>query len=393
MNIIFFEDDRKPFLPLVFTKPISKLRIGILTIEEKWQKAFEANNSPTTSYLTEDYLSEKFPVKVAEENLFINSRCCPNKEIVGFIENKLSSNEALFVGQTMIVAKCTMEQYQNSSYHIHKDLENIISTELKHATDIFLKNGEELVADYQLLTAGRKSQAISATNTVIGSDIFVEEGVEMEAATLNAKEGPIYIGKNSQIMEGSLVRGPFALCDYGVLKLGTKIYGPTTVGPYSKVGGEVNNCVIQSYSNKGHDGFMGNSVIGDWCNLGADTNTSNLKNNYGSVKQWSYATESYEDIGLQFCGLVMGDHSKCGINTMFNTGTTIGVSANIFGGEFPPKFIPSFSWGGASKLDTYQIEKSFEVAHRVMERRELDLLETDRKILTAIFEKTAKFRK
>ena len=265
---------------------------------------------------------------------------------------------------------------------------------LENIWELFSKNGEALEADFNLITAGRKSLALSATNQVIGTEnIFVEEGAKVECAILNASTGPIYIGKDSEIMEGSIVRGPFALCDHSMLKLGAKIYGPTTVGPHSRVGGEVNNSVIFGYSNKGHDGFLGNSVLGEWCNIGADSNNSNLKNNYAEVKLWNYEKERFVSTGLTFCGLIMGDHSKCGINTMFNTGTVVGVNANIFGSGFPRNFVPSFSWGGAAGFTTYKLKDAFEVASRVFERRHCAFDETEQRILTHVFELTEKYRK
>jgi UDP-N-acetylglucosamine diphosphorylase/glucosamine-1-phosphate N-acetyltransferase len=393
MNIIFFEENRKLLLPLVYTKPIAKLRIGILTIEEKWIKSLAKEGSIQISYLTEDYLAKKFPLKISDENIFINSRFCPNDRIVDFILNNLNNNEAVCYQDKVVAAKCSLEEFKKASYFIKDYNENFIGVELTKVTDIFTKNASAIDYDFLLLTKGRNSQKISDTNTVIGNNIFIEEGAKVEAAILNSKEGPIYIGKGAEIMEGSIVRGPFALCAHGVLKMGAKVYGPTTIGKYSKVGGEVNNVVIQDYSNKGHDGFLGNSVIGEWCNLGADTNSSNLKNNYGEVKLWSYTDNDYKNTQLQFCGLIMGDHSKCGINTMFNTGTVVGVNANVFGGNFPSKFIPSYSWGGVDGFTTYEIDKSFKVAEEVMKRRELKLTIEDKEILSAIFEETVQYRK
>jgi UDP-N-acetylglucosamine diphosphorylase/glucosamine-1-phosphate N-acetyltransferase len=394
MNIIFFEDKRAQFLPLVYTRPLAKLRIGILTIEEKWQKRFEEHKVSTTlSYLTEDYLTDKYPLVEAPQNIFINARFFPNERLVNFIINNLVADEALFFEGSLVVSKCTMEQFKTESYYIKDQKDSFVSIELKNVTDIFSKNGLAIEQDFEILTKGKQSAPISSTNTIIGDRVFLEEGAIVEASVLNSVSGPIYIGKNAEVMEGSLVRGPLAMCESSALKMGAKIYGPTTIGMHSKVGGEVNNCVIQDYSNKGHDGFLGNSVIGEWCNLGADTNTSNLKNNYGEVKLWSYEVNRLADTGLQFCGLIMGDHSKCGINTMFNTGTVVGVSSNIFDGGFPPKFVPSYSWGGASGFVESKLEKMLEVATIVMARRKLNLEEKDKAILTAIFEITAQFRK
>jgi len=260
--------------------------------------------------------------------------------------------------------------------------------------DIFEKNDIAIREDYDYLTRDRKSELIpKSVNVIAPENIFIEEGAKLEFVTLNASTGPIYIGKNSEIMEGSVIRGPFALCEEAQVKLATKVYGATTVGPHSRIGGEVNNSVLFGYSNKGHDGFLGNSVLGEWCNIGADSNSSNLKNNYDEVRLWSYETEGFARTGLQFCGLMMGDHSKCGINTMFNTGTVVGVSTNIFGSGFPRNFVPSFSWGGASGFTTYITKKAFETAKIVMVRRKVEFTEEDAKIMEHIFEETKKFRK
>jgi len=394
MNIIFFEDKRSQFLPLVYTKPLAKIRVGILTIEEKWQKHFEKNGvSFTASFVAEDYLSKKYPLKEEEENVFINARFFPNERLVDFIVNNLIADEAIVYGGSVVASKCTLEQFKAESYYIKDYNESFISIELNAVTDIFSKNDVAIQYDFDLITDGRTSAEISDTNTLIGNNIFIEEGAKVEASILNSSEGPIYVGKGAEIMEGCLVRGPLAMAENSALKMGAKIYGATTVGRFSKIGGEVNNCVIQDYSNKGHDGFLGNSVIGEWCNLGADTNTSNLKNNYAEVKLWSYETGRFAKTGLQFCGLVMGDHSKCGINTMFNTGTVVGVSSNIFGSGFPRNFISSFSWGGASGVTTYKVEKVFEVAEIVMKRRNVELTDEDKAILTSVFEMTAQYRK
>ena len=393
MNIIFFEDKRDQFLPLVYTKPIAKIRVGILTVEEKWKLHFEQNHtSITTSYITEEYLSNKFSTIEKEENVFINARFLPNQRLVDFIINNLIAREAIVFEGSLVASKCTLEQFKSEAYYIKDYNESFVSIELNSVRDIFSKNGSAIEQDFELITKGRESDKISLTNIVLGDKVFIEEGAKVEASVLNSTTGPIYIAKNAEVMEGSLVRGPFALCEGGVLKMGAKIYGATTVGRSSKVGGEVNNSVIQDYSNKGHDGFLGNSVIGEWCNLGADTNTSNLKNNYGKVKSWSYLNNSLENTGLQFCGLIMGDHSKCGINTMFNTGTTVGVSANVFDSGFLDKFIPSYSWGGTKGIEECKLDKMFEVAERVMSRRDFTLTKEDKAILTAIFEMTAKYR-
>jgi len=343
--------------------------------------------------VTEDYLADKYPMVELEENVMLNASYLPNNELVELIVG-LEKNQAIFKDED-IIAFYTTDTQEAIDFDTYEAIEfdNDI-TKIEHTWEIFSKNGEAILQDFELLTKDRKSEPIPTSNNIIAPEnIFIEEGAVVQFATLNASAGPIYIGKDAEIMEGSLVRGPLALCDHATLKLGAKIYGPTTIGPHSKVGGEVNNSVLFGYSNKGHDGFLGNSVIGEWCNLGADTNNSNLKNNYVEVKLWDYETERFAKTGLQFCGLMMGDHSKCGINTMFNTGTVIGVNANIFGSGFPRNFVPSYSWGGASGFTTYLTSKAFEVAKVVMARRGVAFTSQDEAILTQVFEDSKKYRK
>ena len=390
MNYILFDGpSRNNLLPFTYTRPVADIRIGILTIREKWETYLEF----TTTTVTEEYLSDKYPIVEMEENVMINASFLPNQELVEMIKN-LETNQAIFKDEDVIAffTKNTQEDIDLDSYEAIEYHENVLKIE--HTWDIFSKNGEAILEDFELLTNNRKSQPIPATvNTIKAESIFIEEGAKLNFVTLNATNGPIYIGKDSEIMEGSLIRGPFALCEGATVKMAAKIYGPTTVGPFSKVGGEVTNSVIFGYSNKGHDGYLGNSVIGEWCNLGADTNNSNLKNNYAEVRLWDYQTESFAKTGLQFCGLMMGDHSKCGINTMFNTGTVVGVSANIFGSGFPRNFVPSFSWGGSNGFTTYLTKKAFEVAQVVMSRRDIEFSEQDAAIMEHIFEETKKFRR
>ncbi|MBP7810658.1 MAG: GlmU family protein, partial [Bacteroidia bacterium] len=373
MNLILIDNEKtwKELLPLTYTRPVSEIRIGILTIKEKWEKQLKT----TASYLCKDYLTPKFPVsfKAGKANLFIASNVVPDTKLVAAIK-KLKSGQGLKRNNSLIAYCGTQTSLSNDVLNTCTEYAGDVFS-IENVWDIFSKNGDALKADFDLLSKGRKSQTLSKSNTVVGKRnlIFLEKGAKAEAAIFNTTSGPIYIGKNAEVMEGSVVRGPFALCDDSTLKLACKVYGPTTIGPHSKVGGEINNSVIFGYSNKAHDGFLGNSVIGEWCNLGADTNNSNLKNNYGDVKIFSYETNGTKNTGLQFCGLIMGDHSKCGINTMFNTGTVVGVGANIFGGGFPPTHIPSFVWGGAEGFDTYRLEKMFETANRVYARRHLTL--------------------
>jgi len=388
MNYILFDgENREALLPFTYTRPVADIRIGILTIREKWELFLGA----TTTTVTEDYLSEKHPMVEMEQNIMINASYTPNEALVHQIKN-LKENQAVYDGDTMVAFFSLEDQEIDiDSLEVFQSEGTLLKVET--TCDIFSKNGDAIKADYKLLTADRTSEPIPEKTVAFNTEaIFIEEGAKLPLCVLNATDGPIYIGKNTEIMEGSMVRGPFALCEGSTLKMGTKIYGPTTIGPHSKVGGEVNNSVFFGYSNKGHDGFLGNSVIGEWCNLGADTNNSNLKNNYAEVRLWSYETENFAKTGLQFCGLMMGDHSKCGINTMFNTGTVVGVSANIFGSGFPRNFIPSFSWGGAKGFTTYLTSKAFEVATEVMKRRGLEFSAQESAILEHVFELSSTYR-
>ena len=389
MNYILFDSDvRNSLLPFTYTRPVAEIRIGILTIREKWEFFLGF----TTTTITEEYLEAKYPMVELNENILINASFLPTKNLVNQVR-KLSKNQAIFQGE-QIVAFFTSDTQENVDFDSYEQLkfqEDLI--QIKHTSDIFSLNDKAIQADFDLLTEGRTSQPIpDGVHTIQRQNIFIEQGATVSYSSLNASKGPIYIGKDSEIMEGCLVRGPFALGESSILKMGTKVYGATTVGPFCKVGGEINNSVLFGYSSKGHEGFLGNSVLGEWCNIGADSNSSNLKNNYAEVKLWNYENERFTNTGLQFCGLIMGDHSKCGINTMFNTGTVVGVSANIFGSGFPRNFIPSYSWGGAAGFTIYQMKKVIEVAKVVMKRRDLELSETDISILQHVFDETSKFR-
>ncbi len=390
MNYILFDGTvRNALLPFTFTRPVADIRVGILTIREKWEKYL----GYTTTTVTEEYLSEKFPMVEMEENVMINASFLPN-EVLAEMVKSLEKNQAIFKGEEVIAffAEESQEEVNFDDYEIIEYNDDCLTIE--NTWDIFQKNDAAIREDFELLTEDRISQSIpKSVNVISPENIFIEEGAKLEFVTLNASTGPIYIGKNAEIMEGSVIRGPFALCEGAQVKLATKVYGATTVGPHSRIGGEVNNSVLFAYSNKGHDGFLGNSVLGEWCNIGADSNNSNLKNNYEEVKLWSYETENFAKTGLQFCGLMMGDHSKCGINTMFNTGTVVGVSANIFGAGFPRNFVPSFSWGGASGFTTYITKKAFDTAKIVMSRRNMEFDEKEAKILEHVFEETKKYRK
>lgn len=386
---MFDDQGRNNLLPLTFMRPIADIRIGILTIREKWEIFLKSK----TSSLTESYLSSKFPIIKADSNILINGSVCPDSLLVAEIK-KLKRNQALVTKEIIIALHLGEEDLDDSG---EMDISGIEEIEIDHEPlkineiyEVFSKNGEALIRDFELLTKKRQSEKLSTTNRVLGEkNIFVEKGAKIEFAILNATTGPIYIGKDAEIMEGSVIRGPFALCDHAVVKMAAKIYGPTTVGPYSKVGGEINNSVIFGYSNKAHDGFLGHSVIGEWCNLGADTNNSNLKNSYDSVKLWNYPQKTFVDTGLKFCGLIMGDHSKTGINTMFNTGTVVGVNVNVFGSGYQRQFIPSFSWGGAQGFKIYDIKKAQTVAKEVYARRDKEFDEKEKEILVSLFYLTA----
>ncbi|MFC2113888.1 GlmU family protein [Bacteroidota bacterium] len=370
-------------LPFTYTRPIADILVGILTIREKWERSLMQK----VSIATDTCLSKKFPTIYKSENIFINASILPNPKLVTQI-SKLNNGQKLIVSGNWIATRTTSSQYNEDkleSVSIEADFSSI--TQPWH---IFQVNAEQIKADFEMITNGRKSQTLNHTNVLIGSPdkVFIEEGASIDCATLNVKNGPIYIGKDTTLMEGSMIQGPFSLGDHSSLKMGAKIYPGTSIGPHCKVGGELNNVVIFGYSNKAHDGFLGQAVIGEWCNIGADSNNSNLKNTYENVKVWSIAKNTFVDTESQFCGLFMGDHSKCGINTMFNTGTMVGVSANIFGAGFPRTFIPSFSWGGANGLTTYRLDKAFTSMKLVMERRNKELCEEDKQILSHIFDET-----
>ena len=392
MNVILFDSNRVDFYPLSFTRPISCFRVGILTIKEKWEVFFDS-----VSIYSEDYLSKKFQSNIMEDNIWINARALPSQSLITEIKN-LRIGECLNHGDLKIA-------FRSSSYfakNLNKVKSNANLSIINSISDIFSFNGEEIKNDFKRMFSVndfewrgdvKNLEEIKNSNVKIGNGaIYIENGAKLNNCILNTTNGPIFIGKDSEIMEGSMIRGPFAICNNSVIKMGAKIYENTTVGPFCKVGGEINNVVFFGYSSKAHDGFLGNSIIGEWCNLGADTNNSNLKNNYDNVKIWNYSSESFKQTGLQFCGLIMGDHSKCGINTMFNTGTVVGVGANIFGSGFPRNFIPSFSWGGSSGLIVHRIDKFFKTAELVLARRNETLSDDDIEILSHVYNMTKSYR-
>ena len=391
MNIILFDNNRSEFFPLSLTRPISQFRVGIFTIKEKWEKYYDS-----VSVFTDNYLSNKYPSTVKDDNIWIDAQLIPNDSVITEINN-LRIGESL-KKDSKILAFRSKEFKSNNLNEISS---NAQFSFLNSITDIFTINGAEIKNDFLFISSDKTtdwqgqndSKLLANSNIKIGQyPIYVEKGAKINHSIFNTTSGPIYIGKDAEVMEGSIIRGPFAMCNNSVLKIGAKIYESTTIGPYCKVGGEVNNSIFFGYSSKAHDGFLGNSVIGEWCNLGADTNNSNLKNNYENVKIWNYSINSFKDTQLQFCGLIMGDHSKCGINTMFNTGTVVGVGSNIFGSGFPRNFIPSFSWGGSSGFTIHNLNKFFMTAEKVLARRNEVLSDNERQILSEVYNMTKSYR-
>lgn len=390
-NIILFDDKDTwtDLLPIVYTRPISDIRIGILTIKEKWQKYFPDHDF---SCLTAEYLSVKYPTNITDDNLFIAGNCCPDKNFADAV-SALGNGEAIAYNGELVAYRGTMEGFKSVTLEKTAPYTASSLTMLHQLYDIFLLNGSEMRRDYHIIIAGRESQPLSETCTIVGPyrlddgcpAIFIEEGATVEAVTLNTTGGPIYIGKDAVIMEGVCIRAPFAACRHSQVNMGAKIYGATTLGPYCKVGGELNNVVMIGYSNKAHDGFLGNAVIGEWCNIGAGTNASNLKNDYTEIKLWNYRAHRFLRTGLQFCGLIMGDHSKAGINCMFNTATVIGVGVNVHGAGFPRNFVASFSEGSVAGYTDVSVVKFFDIAKRMMARRGIELSETDKEIFESIY--------
>lgn len=396
MNLIFFDTTAQhlDLLPLTFTRPVADLRIGILKIAEKWKHWFSEyfdNQAITISFLTEKYLSNKFPLHYDTDNFYINGGLLPNQEITRQIF-QLFNNEVISNEQHLLAVRT------NKIYDSYEALVEGIpvmqqmnegTTMISQLWHIFEQNRNQIMADYEIVTKGRKSQPITDPHTAVyGKDnIFLEQGVSIKSAILDAENAPIYLGKNTIVELGSIIRGAFALCEGAALNFGAKMRGDTTIGVFSKFGGEVSNVVVQGYSNKAHDGYLGNSVIGEWCNLGADTNCSNLKNTYKPVDIWNYQNNDYIQTEKVFCGTFMGDFVRCGINTMLNTGTVIGVGANVFGAGFPPKFVKDFAWGGVGGFTKTKIDKFFETASEMKIRKGLTLTDEDKKILRYIYEK------
>lgn len=397
VNLILFDSDsRNHLLPLTATRPMGELRIGILTLREKWERMLRAS----VSYITQEYLQEKYPIRIEAENLIVNAGILPNETLCRRIE-QMGANEAILLNGELLAARLDEAQFEalieDEEVRELQGREVDASIPLQQVTrlwELTRLNQQAIADDFALLTQGRKSAPVSPTNQVLNPDaVFLEPGVKMECCTLNATNGPIYIGRDAEVMEGCILRGPVAIGAEAIVKMGARIYGPTTIGPGCRAGGEISRSIMLANSNKAHDGYLGDSVLGEWCNIGADTNTSNLKNNYSEVKLWNYEEGRFANTGLQFCGLVMGDHAKCGINTMFNTGTVVGVFANVFGAGYPRNFVPDFAWGGVeSGYRTYRFSDACETAERVMERRNVAFNELDKAILYHIYDRTAKYR-
>ena len=379
---------RKFLLPFTFTRPVAEIRIGMSTLREKWNHYL----STSTFTDTEDYLSEMYPGAAQKEHLRIHAACLPNLLLVQALQ-KLSSGQKL-VKDNELIAYVGSNSFSQSDMG---DFETVAFsaplTIIRHPWDLFLNNAQALKDDFEIFTHNRTSSPISSSNRIVGDGkIFIEDGASVECAVLNTEDGPIYIGKNAKVMEGALIRGSFALGENSIVKMGAKIYGGTTIGPCCKVGGEINNSIVFGYSNKAHDGFIGNAVVGEWCNIGAATDASNLKNNYDEVRAWSYPSQKFIKTSLQFCGLLMADHSRCGIHTMFNTATVVGVSANIFGTGFPRTFIPSFSWGGSHGFSSYNFEKAIASIRAMKSRKSLTVDSKEEKMLRNVFEQSSQFR-
>ena len=387
MKIVLYDGPAHTSLrPLTFCCPVAHLRLGIRTLAQKWEACA---GREIDGYHPEPYLIEAYGLAFEEEEdtLFIAGDVIAHPALWEQLRGLRPGQRLVFDNQT--IGYCAGAPLQESDWEALESVGCYTEVQrLRYPWDFFRMNGDAIEADLamsMLHQDGDRPQSHPNIQVRGSYPVVVHPTACIESAVLNATEGSIYIGPNAHVMEGAIVRGPFALCEHATLKMGARIYGKTTVGPHCKAGGELNNVLMNSYSNKGHDGFLGNAVIGSWCNLGADTNNSNLKNNYAPVRMWSYPEGDYVDTGMQFCGLVMGDHAKTAINTMLNTGTVVGVAANIFGSGFPPRFIPSFSWGGADRLEEHRLEQALQTASRMMQRRGLHLDNAQRHIMEQVF--------
>ncbi|WP_341664331.1 putative sugar nucleotidyl transferase [Blattabacterium cuenoti] len=390
MNFILYDGiEWKKLFPITLTRPVSEIRLGLFTIKERWEKYI---GKTAYDIITQPFLSKKYSKKkdsYFENMLFINSSFLPNEELIQFLFS-LKENETIFFKEKMIAfkknflvkkdifslsKKCTKTYYVKQVIHI------------QYPWEIFTNNEIILKEDFMFFTKGKKSFSLLGNNHVLCKNkIFLEEDIKANNVVLNAQFGPIYIEKGVEIMEGSVIRGPVSIGKSSILNVGSKIYGGTTIAPFCKVGGEIFNSVIFSYSNKVHDGFLGNSILGEWCNLGAGTNISNLRNDYKKVTVWNYEKKDFFPTNLQFFGIIMGDHSKSAINTQFNTATIVGVSNSIFGYGFPPRYIPSFYLGGIQSKKRISFHQICETSEIMMNRRNRNFSVLDKKILKYLYQ-------
>lgn len=399
-RIVLFDTEaiHADLLPISYTRPTAAFRLGIRTIREQWEELLPGEYF----YRPVEFQRDKFGTCPADEPdmLFIAGNVVPDERLAVIIEG-LRPGEALRQGESIVAFRGSESQLDAGEWNAVIDVDPSVARVLTFVYDIFQANGEAVKAEYRLVTRGRKSQPLSDSNRVIGEPvdaegnpmIFLEEGASVEGAIINVKEGPVYVGADAVVMEGACLRGPIALCRKAQVKMGAKIYGGTTFGPYCKIGGEVQNAVIFGYSNKAHDGYLGNAVIGEWCNLGAGVNASNLKNDYSKIRIWNYPRHTFMRTDLQFCGLIMADHSKAGINCMFNTATVVGVGVNLHGAGFPRVFLPSFQEGSpAGGMTDVPLKKFYQIAERVMGRRGLTLTDADRRIYERVYEVASRYK-
>lgn len=387
-NFILFDEPlaRLKLWPLTATRPIAKFRVGIDTLAEKWE--FHLKQKP--SFLTQKYLAKKFEVVYGPINIYVNSSYVANENLAKHILD-LKLNEALFEGENLVA----LHAEQQYDYPLNIDFTNInkkiISTNsiaIGQLSDLFIYNGKLLEADFQRFTISNTTQKVTDPFTVLYNEaqIFIGKNVNIKSAILDASLGPIYIDDNATIEIGALIQGPVYLGKNSIISLGAKIRHNTTIGPYCKVGGEISKSIIFGYSNKSHDGFMGCSVLGEWCNWGAGTNNSNLKNDYSQVSMFDYSAKKLMPTGQLFAGTIMGDYSKTAIGTQFNTGTVVGISANIFQTGFPAKYLPNFIWGGSEKdSEKYRLAKALEVIKATMARRNVETTVAEIEILNYLF--------
>ena len=399
-RIVLFDTEaiHADLLPISYTRPTAAFRLGIRTIREQWEELLPGEYF----YRPVEFQRDKFGTCSADEPdmLFIAGNVVPDERLAVIIEG-LRPGEALRQGESIVAFRGSESQLDAGEWNAVIDVDPSVARVLTFVYDIFQANGEAVKAEYRRVTRGRKSQPLSDSNRVIGEPvdaegnpmIFLEEGASVEGAIINVKEGPVYVGADAVVMEGACLRGPIALCRKAQVKMGAKIYGGTTFGPYCKIGGEVQNAVIFGYSNKAHDGYLGNAVIGEWCNLGAGVNASNLKNDYSKIRIWNYPRHTFMRTDLQFCGLIMADHSKAGINCMFNTATVVGVGVNLHGAGFPRVFLPSFQEGSpAGGMTDVPLKKFYQIAERVMGRRGLTLTDADRRIYERVYEVASRYK-